>query len=84
MQNRQPLADGPVVVDLLFSHIRFQAAVDVLGDLAQGEFTQGNEVSTAEEILESLIHFLWAVDIPAAKPILQGLRELDPPSPAFC
>jgi hypothetical protein len=67
------LADTPVFANLLRVHVGFEAAVHLLGDLAQGKFAEGNEIAAAKEILERLLDFLLAVDVAAAHAVGERL-----------
>jgi hypothetical protein len=62
-------AHAPVFANLLRVHVGFQAAVHLFGNLAQGEFAEGNKIATAEEIPEGLLDFFLAVDVAAAHAI---------------
>jgi hypothetical protein len=62
-------AHAPVFADLLRVHVRFKAAIHLFGDLAQGEFAEGDEIAAAKEILEGLLDFLLAVNVTAAHAI---------------
>ena len=71
---RESLPYRPVYVVLLGCHVGFEAAVDMLGDLAEGQLAQGDEIAAAEKILEGLVNLPRVVDVAPAETVLQGLR----------
>src|SRR6185295_13898986 len=76
--DRDALTDRPVFLNVFRSHVVFQAAVHLFGDLPECEFAQSDEIAAAEEIVQRLLHFGGQVDIPAAHAVLQGFgREVD-------
>ena len=71
-------ADAPVLADVLGLHVGFEAAIDLLGDLAEGEFAECDQVAAAEEILQRALDFFGGVDIAALHAVLQGFgSEVD-------
>src|SRR5579875_122313 len=72
------IANRPVFVNLLGAHVTFQAAVHLLGDLAQRQFTQGNQVTATKKVSERLLDLLRYIHIPASHAVLQCLwRKVD-------
>src|SRR4029077_14595027 len=75
--HRDALPHLPALLNLLLYHVGFESAVHLLRYLAQREFTQRDQVSAAKEILQRLIHFLFAVHITALHAVLERLgREV--------
>ena len=71
-------ADTPVFADVLGFHVSFEAAIDLLGDLAEGEFAERDEIAAAEEIVERALDFFGGIDVAALHAILQGFgSEID-------
>src|SRR5580658_6470169 len=76
--NGHALADTPIFPDVLVFHVGFEAAVDLFGDLAQGEFAESDEVAAAEEIFEGAFDFFGAVDVAALHAVVEGFgSEVD-------
>ena len=74
----QAFADGPIFLDILGGHVGVEAAVDVFGDLAEGEFAQSDQIAAAEKIVEGLMDFVLRVDVAALHAALEGLgSEID-------
>src|ERR1700732_584259 len=75
--HRDALPHLPALLNILLYHVGFESAVHLLRYLAQREFTQRDQVSAAKEILQRLIHFLFAVHITALHAVLERLgREV--------
>ncbi len=64
------LADAPVFSDVLGLHVRFEAAIDLLGDLPQSELAKRNQISAEKEILQRTLDFFGAIHITALHPVL--------------
>src|SRR5260370_1542203 len=62
----------PVFADLLRFHVRFEAAIDLLRHLAQGQFAKGNQVPTPKEILKRALDLIGAVHVSSLHAVLQG------------
>src|SRR6267143_1142971 len=73
--NGDALPHRPVFPDVLRFHVRFEAAVDLFGDLTQSELAEGNEIAAAEEIFERAFHFFRAVDVAPLHAVLQSFRS---------
>src|SRR5262249_11999471 len=72
------LAYSPVFLNVLRSHIIVQAAVDLFGNLAQGEFAQRDEIAASKEIAKGLLDLGRRVDVAAPHAILQSFgREVN-------
>ncbi len=66
---------GQVVLNILFLHVGFQAAVHLFGHLAQRQLAQRDQVAAAEEIPQRLLDLLSCVDVAALHAVLQRFRR---------
>src|SRR5258705_9309580 len=74
----QALSHPPILPYILRLHIGFEAAIHLLGDLAEGQLAQSNQIPTTKEVLERTLDFFGAVHIAALHAILQGFgSEID-------
>src|SRR3981189_646090 len=68
--NGQSFAYRPVFFDVLGSHVRFQAAIDVFSDLAQGKFAQSDQIAAPKKIVPRRIAFVFGINTPAFNALL--------------
>src|SRR5258705_332479 len=74
----QALSHSPILPYILRLHIGFEAAIHLLGDLAEGQLAQSNQIPTTKEILERTLDFFGTIHIAALHAVLQGLwSEID-------
>src|SRR5258708_12768725 len=68
------LADAPVFSDVLGLHVRFEAAIDLLGDLPQSELAKCDKIPATKEILQRTLDFFRATHLTALHPALSLFR----------
>src|SRR5579859_5779057 len=73
--NGHAFADTPVFADVLIFHVSLEAAVDLLGDLAESEFAKSDKISAAKKVLERAFHFFGAVNVAALHAVVQCFRS---------
>src|SRR5690242_2338358 len=70
--NGQPLADAPVLADVLRLHVGLEAAIDLFGHLTQGQFAKSDQIAAAEKIVQGTLDLVRAVNVAALHAVLKS------------